>query len=184
MLRILAVFVALLTGFGPAWAQIKIYGGDKLIEAIEYNDYHSTERYLLEGISPERVDSYGKTPLIVAALAGYEDLVELLIKHEARLDSKDKLGGAALSYAAKQGHVGVVEILLDAGVNIDAENRQGLTPLMLAAGEGRLEVVQLLLERNANAGRHDYTGRTALNWAERNGRQPVVRALHAAGVKE
>ncbi len=184
MRGVLAVVAALIAGLGTAGAQIQIFGPDKLIEAIEYNDYSATERYLHEGVSPERADSYGKTGLIVASMAGYEDIVELLIRHKARIDGKDRLGGSALAYAAQRGHLGVVEILLDAGAAIDAENRQGLTPLMLASAAGRLGVVQLLLDRKADVTRRDYTGRTALDWAERSNRRSILRVLRAAGVRE
>ena len=184
MRGLLAVFALLFAVLAPARADVVLYGPEELTEAIKRNDYRTTERLLRANASPERTGSYGRTGLIIAAGAGHEDIVVLLLEHRAKIGARDKLGGTALSYAAQRGHAGTIGILLDAGAEIDTENRQGLTPLMLAAGEGRLDAVQLLLERGADAGLHDYTGRTALDWARRNNRRAIERVLRTAGVRE
>ena len=67
MLRVMAVLLAMMAGLGPAVAQIQLFGPDKLIEAVVANDQKLAETYLRGGINPDRVNSYGKTGLIVAA---------------------------------------------------------------------------------------------------------------------
>lgn len=167
-----------------AIAQNELFRTDLLIDAITTNDYELAHSTLIKGHNPDPVDNYGRTPLIIAAMAGNPDLVELLAEHKAKLNRGDKAGGTALHYAAARGHVDVVELLLDRGARINIENRQGMTPLMMASSDGRIEILQILLARKADAARRDYTGRTAMMWAQRNSRRTIVRLLRKAGIKE
>ena len=44
----------------------------------------------------------GKTPLMTAAAKGHEDLIKLLLEHQADVTSQDKSGNRAQDYAQKQ----------------------------------------------------------------------------------
>ena len=83
-----------------AIAQNELFRTDLLIDAITTNDYELANSTLIKGHNPDPVDNYGRTPLIIAAMAGNPDLVELLAEYKAKLNRGDKAGGTALHYAA------------------------------------------------------------------------------------
>ncbi len=182
----MAVLTAVLCSLLPSFAigDTELFQTDKLIGAIISDDYELAKSILIRGHDANPVDNYRRTPLILAAMAGKADLVELLAENKANLGAKDVAGGSALHYAAAQGYVDVAELLIELGAEIDIENRQGMTPLLKAAADGKIEIVQLLLNRNADTTHHDYTGRSALMWAQRNGRTIIVRLLRQAGISK
>ena len=171
-------------GSYPAMADIELFGGNPLFEAIKANNTTEVESLLARDQNAEVEDFDRRRPLIYAALLGSADIVDLLINHKVEINHRDKLGNSALFYATKQGEVDIIELLIDAGADKNSVNRQGLTPLMAAASAGLLDAVQLLISRGADPKRRDYTGRTALMWAQWNRRNAVVRALHRVGVCE
>lgn len=180
----MAILAAVLCTLSPPFAngETELFETDKLIEAIVSDDYESAKLILIKGHDPNPVDNYRRTPIILAAMAGKADLVELLAENKANLDAKDEAGGSALHYTAARGYVDVAELLIELGADVDIENRQGMTPLLKAAANGQFDIVQLLLSRNADTNHNDYTGRSALMWAQRNGRTIIVRLLRQAGI--
>ena len=169
----------------PAAAEINLFGGIPVLDAIKNNDAEAVDSLLIRDERNKEVeDNDYRRPLIYAASLGNTDIVELLIKRGAVLDHRDGLGNSAVFYAAGANYGEIVQVLLEAGANKDLENRQGVTPLMVAASRGHLEAVQVLLEKGADTSRRDYTGRTALMWAEWNRKANVVRVFKSAGIRE
>ena len=181
----LAVVIAASNPSG-SFGAVEIIGGNPIYDPLIAGDAAKVERILATGASyPDAsLDDTRKTPLMLAAAAGNEEMVTLLLRYRAKLDLRDQIGNTALAYAAFRGHVEVAELLLASGASVDLDNRQGMTPLMIAAQQGQTEVVRLLIKKGADAKRADYTGRTALAWAEFNRRSAAVAALKQAGVKE
>lgn len=182
-LRAIILLFSLLACY-PAAAEIELFGGNPLLDAIKANNPQEVEALLAADNNAEVEDFDRRRPLTYAAFLGSADIVELLVDHKVDINHRDKLGNSALFYAARQGEIEIVEILIDAGADKNAENRQGITPLMSVASIGLLDVVQVLINKGADYKRRDYTGRTALMWAQWNRRHAVVRALHSAGVRE
>ena len=168
----------------PASAEIELFGGNPLFEAIKANNPQRVEEALAGGEKVEVQDFDGRRAIIYAALVGSTDIVEILIRQSALLDHRDKLGNCALYYAASRGDADVSEALIQAGAKMDISNRQGVTPLIIAAKLGHQHIVQLLLEKGANANLRDYTGRSALMWAEWNRKPAIARILRQAGASE
>ena len=50
-------------------------------------------------------DKFGRTPLMFAALADYPECAEVLLKHGARPQLKDRSGRTAMHWAAHHGNV-------------------------------------------------------------------------------
>ena len=78
-------------------------------------------------------DGLGRTPLLVAARSGKDDIVRLLLAAGMLSNaSADVSLISALHLAAEAGHADVTKTLLAAGANVDAYDRWGRTPLSYA----------------------------------------------------
>ena len=168
----------------PAAADIELFGGNPLLEAIKANDPQGVEAAFAGDEKLEVEDFDGRRPLIYATLIGNLDILDILLKRSANVNHRDKLGNSALFYAASQGDAEISEVLIEAGANKDIHNGQGVTPLMAAVKLGHQDAVQLLLAKGANPNLRDYTGRTALMWADWNRKSVIARVLRKAGVRE
>ncbi len=120
-------------------------------------------RFLLErGAKPEPAEG---SPVLLAAAGTEEDDpagVQLLLKHKARIDARDRQRRSALHEAALAGHAEIVEVLLGAGANLDARDLLGRTPFLEAARQGRAAVLEQLLARKADFTAVDSDGRNAV----------------------
>src|SRR5688572_18159821 len=120
-------------------------------------------RFLLErGAKTELVDA---SPALLAAAGGEEDDVagvQLLLKHKAKVDARDRHGRSALHEAARAGHAEIVGTLLAAGADVQASDGEGRTPWLDAARGGHLQVIERLLPARPDLHVADGEGRTAL----------------------
>ena len=120
-------------------------------------------RFLLERGARPGVD-HG-TPALLAAAGGDENDpagVQLLLKHKAKVDARDRDGRSALHMAAFQGHLDILAALLDAGADVQARDAAESTPLLEAARGGRTATFEALLSAGADRAAVDAEGRNAL----------------------
>lgn len=89
----------------------------------------------------------GKTALHIATAHDREDIVQLLLQHNAAVNACSDGGWMPLHNACDKGCAPIVRILLRAGAYINSQLLNGVTPLHLAAQGGHREVVECLLER-------------------------------------
>ncbi|KAL8356455.1 hypothetical protein RB601_001653 [Gaeumannomyces tritici] len=126
-------------------------------------------------------NSYGNTPLSLAASNGYEGIVQLLLENGANIDLADIGGRTPLLEAASEDHEGVVQLLLEGGADANLTDTGGETPLLRAAAGGYEGIVQLLLEGGADANLASTGGKTPLWWAALKGYEGVVQLLLEGG---
>ncbi|MBQ4875143.1 MAG: ankyrin repeat domain-containing protein [Rickettsiaceae bacterium H1] len=108
-------------------------------------------------------DDNDRTALMLAALNGHKEIVELLLQHGADFDAKDKEGKTALMLSLLRRNMDIAKLLLQHGANVDAKDKEGKTALIVAAKNGNMEVVKLLLQHGANVVNvKDNEGKTAL----------------------
>ena len=113
-----------------------------------------------------------------ASAKGDEEVVKILVGHQATSKRELDLPPSFLCRAAQDGYEELVLRLLDAGASVDSTSGDfQSTPLHLASAEGHEAVVQRLLARGAKPGKLDATGSTPLFLAARNGHSKVVSAL-------
>lgn len=86
----------------------------------------------------------GWTPLMAAAAAGNEDIVEQLLAAGAVVDQRNARGRTALLFAAWYGRSLVVRRLLVAGADASATDDAGHTPLQVAVAYGDAATVSIL----------------------------------------
>ena len=152
--------------------------------ALTIASYHGKEgtvKLLLErNVNVNAKDKRGKTPLIVATLAGHIDIVELLLDKGADANAK-YIGGTALMDATVSERDEIVALLLEKGADTEAENKYGVTPLSAAAKNGYRRIARLLLDNDANIEARDKNGNTPLMFAARNEQLLVLELLLSRG---
>ncbi|KAM7169154.1 poly [ADP-ribose] polymerase tankyrase-2 isoform 4-T4 [Macrochelys suwanniensis] len=80
------------------------------------------------------------TPLHVASEKAHNDVIEVVVKHEAKVNALDNLGQTSLHKAAHCGHLQTCRLLLSSGCDPSIVSLQGFTALQM----GNESVQQLL----------------------------------------
>lgn len=128
--------------------------------------------------SVHAVELRGKTPLHLAAAHDREDIVELLLRHNADVMAKSDGSWTPLHNACELGFEKIVRMLLNAGSDPNAKLLNGMTALHYAAQNGHLEVVKCLLERpETKRAVRDATGITPFLKAAQNKHKEIVNLL-------
>ncbi|SDV51447.1 ankyrin repeat domain-containing protein [Chitinasiproducens palmae] len=125
----------------------------------------------------EKTDKAGENALMMAAIAGDEKLVRLLIERGAEVN---KTGWTPLHYAASAGNDAIVATLLEASAFVDPASPNGTTPLMMAARGGHVSTMKLLLEQGAQKNMKNQLGLTAADFAVRYNEKDAATLLGAS----
>ena len=82
----------------------------------------------------------------------YKDIIELLIKNGAEINSQDKFGNTPLHNATSfvEENDDVISLLLDKGADVNAENYKKWTPLRRVCLRGHQKIAKILLKNNIN----------------------------------
>ncbi len=151
----------------------------RLQAAAEKGELSEVKRLVeVEGASANlRGGRLGTTPLILASVAGKEDIVDYLLNKGAdpNLHELHPMAISALFKASVFGHTAIAQRLLERGALVNEQGpANGMTPLHDAVFRGRVEVAKLLLGFGANPDLKDYTGRSAKDLAQG---QPNLESL-------
>ncbi|KAH8326662.1 hypothetical protein KR067_011667 [Drosophila pandora] len=125
-------------------------------------------------------DSGGYSALHHACLNGHEDIVRLLLAHDASPNLPDSRGSSPLHLAAWAGETEIVRLLLEhpyrpASANLRTIEQE--TPLHCAAQHGHTGALSLLLGHDANPNMRNSRGETPLDLAAQYGRLQAVQML-------
>ncbi|OCK84115.1 ankyrin, partial [Lepidopterella palustris CBS 459.81] len=85
-------------------------------------------------------------PLYHAANVGWFRIVQMLIKHGAKINGLETSPKTPLMAAVSGGHVDVVRLLLDNGADINTDPAVGREAYSLAASRGYTNVMRVLVE--------------------------------------
>lgn len=153
------------------------HGRKTFLDAVYNSKQTIIQNFVEAGIDINMPDRDSDTPLINAALRGYTEIVDYLIKAGADLDIQgmgdsddDGMGGdTALIWASRYGYMDIVKALIEAGANVHIQNRYGNTALIMAASkENCADIVTALLEAGADPDVRGNRGFTAREWARKN----------------
>ncbi|KAL2261188.1 hypothetical protein VTK26DRAFT_4603 [Humicola hyalothermophila] len=114
----------------PHKKHLDAHGQTFLARACAKGEYETAKQRLQERPEDINIADYaGNTPLQIAALNGYDDIVKLLVDAGCNLDCVNNDKDTPLLDAVENGHLEVVKILLDAGVNPRKANAYGQEPM-------------------------------------------------------
>ncbi|KFW80884.1 Serine/threonine-protein phosphatase 6 regulatory ankyrin repeat subunit C, partial [Manacus vitellinus] len=152
------------------------------------NNQDGTAEMLVEALGAKIVnsrDAKGRTPLHAAAFADNIHGLQLLLRHQAEVDTADKLGRTPLMVASENGHTAAVEFLLyQAKANITVLDVNKNTALHLACSKGHEKCALLILGETQDLGLINASNsalQMPLHIAARNGLASVVQALLSRG---
>jgi ankyrin repeat protein len=116
-------------------------------------------------------NEWERTPLMLAARAGYTAIVDQMLDMGAEIDARDRhdhsaleRGNTALMYASAANQLETVKALFNhrRKPDVNARNGEGVTPLRLAVGIENLELVQFLVGKGAKPNLPDSRGQSVL----------------------
>jgi len=107
-------------------------GRTALSRACNANDLVSAQARLIERPQDLNLaDNAGNTPLQIASLMGFEEIVKFLLENNADVDTRNIDKETPLIDAVENGHVEVVRLLLENGANPRLGNAKGDEPYEL-----------------------------------------------------
>jgi ankyrin repeat protein len=121
------------------------------------------------------------TPLLCAAGNGHVSVVQLLLEHNAAIDSRNDRGQTPLAVAAIDGHESVVCLLLQHNASVNSSDNKGRTALAHAAENGHEPTVRILLDNAADIEIRNDLGDNPLSMAAKKGHETVVQLLLERG---
>lgn len=155
-----------------------------LHDAVAAGDIAAAEQLLIGGVDVNAQNDALLTPLVIAALSGREDLVDLLILRGADPQGRDGNGLSALHASAHAGYPALVDKFLGLGLDPnDQANRFGISPLHAAAERGHVAIAAMLLEHGADLSLTTATGHTPVFMAVLNTEADMVQLLRNNGAE-
>eukprot|EP01147_Barroeca_monosierra_P002707 gene2707-8117_t len=164
---------------GALQFQILDSNGASALQYCAYQGHVDAVRALLVFSDVSDIpDMNGRTALIVGAMLGSEDIVDMLAKSEkSNVYAKDNMGRNAVHYAAYFGHTRILNTLLEAGCPVHETDYSERTAIFYAAEAGQAECMHVLIEHGADLSFRDEEGRTLLHWACISGNMDAVQIL-------
>jgi ankyrin repeat protein len=164
----------------PEYETWRLTPEGKLFLAIVHGDEAQGISLIKQGINVNARDSWGSTPLHIAASYGNYAIAKLLLDKGALVDAPDNEGYTPLHRAVRADEEDIVRLLLDAGAQINAQTHDEQTPLHMATNG---KVVKLLLDKGASITVQDDVGHTPLHHAIMHDDSDVARPLLEAGAR-
>ena len=156
-----------------------------LVDAMKQWDL--TDKWMTKG------DRKGRTPMHLASIYGYVNVIEFLVKEvidriendetrEKYRNLQDYKGRSCVFYAAAEGRALIIGYLVESGSNPNlgtSENHYepGSTPLMACAEKNEIECFDILVEKGADIAQKRDDGADAIYIAARFGHLELIRTL-------
>ncbi|XP_055882391.1 trichohyalin-like isoform X3 [Biomphalaria glabrata] len=135
----------------------------KLHKAVWYRDLNKVKQLAKKDPSP--LDKENRTPLHLACVRGYSEIVQELLEWKAKANVGDNHSRTPLMRAVEFQHEECVQLLLEYHVEIDTVDKDGISALHLAVGNNHLKVITLLIKAGASLNVRDMAGYAPLHLA-------------------
>ncbi|MEE8573847.1 MAG: ankyrin repeat domain-containing protein [Thermodesulfobacteriota bacterium] len=122
-----------------------------IFDAAKNGNLTKARSLIASGVNLHAMDGNGYTAIIIASREGHTEIVELLIKNGANVNSiaRNEYAYNSVMKAAWKGHNDILVILIDAGADVNHVNREGETALQIAYANGNKKGAMIL--KNAGA---------------------------------
>lgn len=133
----------------------------------ESANYPLIDLLLRAGADPNHRGYRGQTAIMLAAIEGFADRIEVLAKAQGDINASDEDGWTALHHAADEGHAEVIRLLITLGADINrVESKTGATALILACKGGHHDAVATLVQAGADLEIRAADGLSVYDYAE------------------
>ncbi|KAL8906113.1 MAG: hypothetical protein Q9171_006404 [Xanthocarpia ochracea] len=179
----LSEFLDLLLGAGAKIQARDIFDQTPLMQSlIKMNDVQTAETLLKQLRVEQPMDQNSNSKaLLEASEHGTTEMVDMLLKYGADINSEDKYGETALHMALRSSKIDTVNLLLARGAATNSTGWLGTTPLHYAADGGNEDCLLAVLRSGADVNQQDVVEATALHVASENGNLAGVKVLLAHG---
>ncbi|CAH3156665.1 unnamed protein product [Porites evermanni] len=154
-----------------------------LHSAAEGGDVSIIEIILSDGIEVNTKDSFGATPLMIAAAKCKKQAVDFLLSKGADPSLTTNVGRNSLHAAAEGGDVSIVKAMLSHDIPLDSTDNDGITSLMIAVALNNFDTVEFLLSEGADPFLKTNEGRTALFFTALGGHTGVINLVLSCGLE-
>ena len=171
-------------------------GGWEVLTRAAHHGHIKTIEAVIKRVQGDvnRPNKRGITLFMLAAMDENEELMNILIKMGADINSKSKKGNSALKLAMKKAardakrddfgfeETETVEFLMKKGANIKTK-RGGRTMLMWAAARGHEDLVEEFIQKGDNVNDITFKGETAIALAIKNNHMDLVQQFLGMNAK-
>jgi len=120
--------------------------------------------FLYKNVDPKqilKVNSFGQTPIHIAADKGNRELIPVLDKYGVLIDATDSNGDTALHLAVRKNDLKTIEVLLQTGADVDATDKQLKTPMHYVVNS-EWDILDIIAKAGPNLDAKDINGRSVL----------------------
>lgn len=151
----------------------------RLNSAVYNGDSYRVRRLVAAGLDPNKTDYDGRSPLHIAAMKGFGDIVQFLMEKGAIINATDNHENTPLFEAIKNGHDEVISMLVEAGASLDMNNAGNF--LCTAVANKDFEFLKRVLANGINPNSKNYDLRTPLHIAASEGSYSIAKLILEAG---
>mmetsp|Transcript_17758 Transcript_17758/g.54632 ORF Transcript_17758/g.54632 Transcript_17758/m.54632 type:complete len:215 (+) Transcript_17758:291-935(+) len=155
-----------------------LFGTTSLVWAAR-NGHDDTVEYLLCTVNADvSAPGFGGWSALQHAVScSRENMVAILLNHDANPNKADETGSCALHIAAARGAINIVTRLIESHADVNAMNAAGLRPLHYSALFGHASCIKKLIDYGADVDAQDKEGNTALHLAAQMGFETIILLL-------
>ena len=113
-----------------------------IFQAVAGGTVQDIEHFVRSGVSVNRGDNAGNTPLHHAALRGNVELLRYLVSQGARVNERNNSGRTPLHNAAASSTPTVVSYLIAQNANVNARDNTNRTPLDIASTPEKIRILR------------------------------------------
>ena len=135
-----------------------------------------TKELIENGAEIDAADgTWGSSPLLFAAQAGWKEVIQILLNAGANINFKSESGYDAIYFATEGEHTNIVKLLIECGIDIDPTN------IHYASATEQIDIIKLLLDHGVDINSKTQSGHNCLHYAVYNNRYATAKFLMSRG---